>query len=160
MTNLNFSKDDFKRLIETYGSDIDRWPAAFQDPARAMMNSDATFTKPLMAEAVKLDEALASARLTPGTDMLKARILNGLESQPSRGMDQIANDRAARGMKYHTVAAMMVMSFVLGFAGSNFLQPNPAETGSSVFVENDWEELANEYGMSDVYEWVGLDTTL
>lgn len=157
MIDNDFTKESFKKLLETYGADKSRWPETLLAPAEKLMASAPEYTNSLLKEAKELDEALSAARVTPGTDILKARILGNLDPQTDNLQPRAANDRPVRSLKYHTVAAMMIMSFVLGFAGSNVLQVQPTENGNALMVDNGWEELAEDYGIADVYEWVGQD---
>ena len=150
------TQDEFIILVDTYGANTQSWPEDSKSEALAFVENNADIAKPLLLEARKLDEALDVAKITPGTDMLKARILLAVNELPSNQPAQAASQPTS-GLKYRAVATMMAISFVLGFAGANILQSENTDTNGSFMVDNEWEELADEYGMSDVYEWVGQD---
>ena len=150
------TQDEFIILVDTYGANTQRWPEDSRSEALAFVENHADIANPLLLEAKKLDEALDAVKITPGTDMLKARILQAVNELPSNQPAQAATQPTS-GLKYRAVAAMMAISFVLGFAGANILQSENTDTNGTFMVDNEWEELAGEYGMSDVYEWVGQD---
>lgn len=149
------TKDDFQRLVETYGANDSRWP---EEHRHAMINwqaENAAEAQAVLASEQELDMALDSARLEPGTDMLKARILSQLPKEETPALPQAANSNVRRfGQK--AVAALMLCAFTAGFAGASFLKvPVGAETDTqTLVVESEWEELAEDYGFDDVYEWV------
>ncbi len=151
------TQDEFTVLMDTYGANRERWPVSSKPGALAFIKDQPAIADPLLLEARKLDEALDAARITPGTDMLKARILNEVSQLPSNQPASTQPANSNPGMKYRAVAAMMAISFVLGFAGANYMQPNNSSASEAVMVDNEWEEFADEYGMGDVYEWVEQD---
>ncbi|MDO9062595.1 MAG: hypothetical protein Q7U92_26720 [Bradyrhizobium sp.] len=51
--------DQFRKLAEIWGGDIDRWPAAMQDAARAMAGGGETSR--ILAEQLRLDRLLSAA---------------------------------------------------------------------------------------------------
>ena len=55
--------EQFRQLAETWGSDIDRWPAATQDAARAMAADEQAAG--ILEEQLRLDRLFA---LAPGVD--------------------------------------------------------------------------------------------
>jgi len=117
----------------------------------------------LLNDAQVMDDALDSARLSPGTDILKARILAAATQTPQNNQT-VPQTPQRQGMGYRAVAAMTLFAFTLGFAGANMLggaNTNPAEDDQVLIAEtSEWQELADDYGLDDIYEWVeGTDTT-
>ncbi len=146
------TRDDFARLIEIYGANEARWPDHSRAAAQSFVEAHSRDAEQLLDGARKIDAALESARIEPGTDILKARIMSSLGHQDDA---PINIQPPARGFGYKVIAAMMAISFMMGFAGSNLLNQAaaPDETISLV-AENEWETLASDYGMDDVLSWV------
>ena len=150
------TREEFLTLVETYGADLTRWPEPSRVGARDLIDQAPDFTSPLLTQARDLDAALDAARITPGTDMLKARILNAAK-QPAAASPVPANAKPA-GLRYRAVAAMMAVSFVFGFAGANFVNTGDPVEETTLTADSEWEAFAEDFGMADVYAWVDQDT--
>jgi len=146
------TRDEFAQLIELYGADENRWPDNRRSDAQSFAKEHSADARQLLDDARNIDEALERARLEPGTDILKARIMNSLGQQDDRPAPV---QQAARGFGYKAIAAMMAISFMMGFAGSNLLGGS-AEQDETILLtaENEWETLASDYGMEDIVVWV------
>ncbi len=156
--------EEFENFIDLYGANFDIWP----DPAAAkrFAMDNAELTEKLLAEAREIDAALEQVRVTPGTDMLKARILSEIDRENVSA--EVPANSNKPGLGYKAAAAAMMMSFVLGFAGANMM---PAPDASDDFVltaedellsdddivltaDAEWESFAEDYGFDDIYDWV------
>jgi len=147
--------DEFKQYTETFGSDMSRWPEALQQAGRMFIKNNPETANSIISSERELDDLLDSGRIKPGTDMLQARIKASIEEQARP--HPIRSHR--KGLSYRAAAAMVAVSFSVGVAGTSALQvasgPEPTTTQ---LVENDWEDIADDYGMSDLYTWVGVDS--
>lgn len=152
------TRDEFKKLIETFGSRETRWPVDYKAEMLGYMNTYPADAQNILHEEQALDLALDSVRLEPGTDMLKARILSALPKQEAEALPVAANDRSF-GQK--AVAALMLFAFAFGFTGASFLKlPGISENEAPLYASQEWEDIATDYGMDDVYEWVGFSEDL
>lgn len=146
--------DDFKRLVETYGSNAARWPEEQRSEMQAFMRVHPKVAESILLSEQILDETLDSVRLEPGTDMLKARILSSLPEAREDVLPTPANNNLAR-FSQKAVAALMLLAFTVGFAGASFLKlPTTGENETYDVATADWEELAEDYGMDEIYAWV------
>jgi len=150
------TRDEFLKLIETYGADQSRWPEASLSEAQAFITKNPEYASGLLAEANRLDGALEIARIAPGTDMLKARILSAARSSGVAAANPAP--LKPQGLRYRAVAAMVTGAFVLGFTGANYLNGGDVTNDPGLTADNEWEEIADDYGMSDVYAWARQDT--
>lgn len=151
------TRDEFIRLVETFGASESRWPENYKNEMLVFRAENAAEAEAIISREAELDQALETVRLEPGTDMLKARILSQLQSEEAANVPQPANsNRSSFGHK--AVAALMLMAFTVGFAGASVLKMPSTDDGTLVGeAESDWEELAElaeDYGMDDIYEWV------
>jgi hypothetical protein len=65
----------FKALLEAYGADVERWPVATRDAARARIAEGGADDAALLREAAALDALLGEAAPTPASSALLGRIL-------------------------------------------------------------------------------------
>ncbi len=156
------TRDDFIKIVETYGVNPGRWPQDQRAQAKKFMNAHPDEAAIIMDADHNLDHALETARLTPGTDMLKARIKSAAQSTPQTHIPNPASSR--RGFGYRAMAAMVLAAFSLGFAGANLMNSAEPETITQdttyQLADNNWEDIAEDYGFSEIYEWVEqTDTT-
>lgn len=76
--------EDFSQLLETHGSNWQRWPDRLRSEAQALL-TESPEAQALYEEARRLDSALDQFHLAPAGDRLKASILErtaGLQQQP------------------------------------------------------------------------------
>lgn len=148
------TQDEFKNLIETYGSSEARWPEDYKAEMLGFVKTHPTDAQNILDAERSLDLALDSVRLEPGIDMLKARILSSLPKEDIKPLPVAANDRSF-GQK--AVAALMLFAFAFGFTGASFLKlPGISAAEAPIYANQEWEDIATDYGMDDVYEWVGI----
>ncbi len=148
------TRDEFTRLVETYGATESRWPDEYRAEMIAWRIDNAGAAEAILRSEGDLDKVLESARLEPGTDMLKARILNQIAETSEEPLPVPANNNIAR-FSQKAVAALMLFAFSVGFAGASFLKlPGSGEEPSYEVASSDWEELAEDYGMDEIYAWV------
>lgn len=159
MNPKDFDRHDFERLVETYGASETRWPEDYRQAMITWRAENAVEAEAILVSERELDMALNTIRMEPGTDMLKARIMGQLPKEkpvamPQSGYHAVNNNVRSFGQK--AVAAMMLFAFSVGFAGASFLKlPGGDEDVSQTLVaETEWEEIATDYGMDDIYEWV------
>lgn len=155
MTSKDLSRDDFKTLVETYGAKDARWPEEHRQAMIAWRADNEADAETILASERDLDVALDSIRMEPGTDMLKARILSQLPKAEPAALPQPANSNI-RTFGQKAVAAMMLLAFTVGFAGASILKmPGTDEAvPQTLTAESEWEDIATDYGMDDIYEWV------
>lgn len=123
MTNANETTiQNFQHLMETYGSDRTRWPAAVRANAEALLATDAQ-AREMLAEAVALDRLLDQAP-TVSIDRERAlaqRILTaaGVHTQAIGTVANVVAFRvpAARlpVVVHRAAAAALAASLLLGF---------------------------------------------
>ena len=145
---------EFTELVETYGAVPGRWPDDRREAAQTFITSNPDLCEPILAEEAALEELLNNARLNPGTDMLKARIMSSIDAPSSN--DQIREPERARLFRFghKAMAALMLVSFSLGFAGASVLQLPSQNDDMVESVSDDWAELADDYGVDDIYDWL------
>jgi len=153
------TKDEFVRLVETYGASERRWPESHRQDMIAWCSSNGEEAESILSSERDLDEALESVRLEPGTDMLQARIMSQVSKTAAVAHPQPVNsnirDSNIRSFGQKAVAALMLFAFTVGFAGASFLKLPGSENPDQIYVaESEWEELATDYDMDDVYAWV------
>jgi hypothetical protein len=62
----------FNLLVDIYGADLKRWPAAERDQARAMLAEDASEVRANLAAAAALDDLLTAHRIAdPGAALVR-----------------------------------------------------------------------------------------
>lgn len=151
--------EDFRDLIDTYGANQRRWPEHMRAPARAFIKAKPELTTNLLHNAQELDNHIESARIQPGTDILKARILSGLKLRQEDIIipEPVVQHKSTRGFGFGSMAAMMALSFMFGLAGANAWNSDISETPTILTAENEWEDLAQEYEFDDIYEWVSTN---
>ncbi len=156
MTQIIMTQEDFTRLVETYGAKESRWPDEYRAQMQAFAADNAEAAKAVLEDEALLDTALDSVRAAPGTDMLKARILNNLPQHTAANQPEAPRSKFSMfGQK--AVAALMLLAFTVGFTGASFLKlPGSGDDAGAVYASNEWEELATDYGMDDIFEWVGV----
>ncbi len=148
------TRDEFLRTVETYGANAARWPDAYRADMLAWQAENTADAAAILASEGELDRALDTIRLEPGTDMLKARILNQLPETATDAVPVPANNNLAR-FSQKAVAALMLFAFSVGFAGASFLKlPSSGEETSYDVASSDWEELAEDYELDEIYAWV------
>lgn len=74
--------DAFAALAETYGADLDRWPLAHRDAARALIVRDPARADGILAAERRLDQLLAFAPDHPPSDALRAAVLASASAKP------------------------------------------------------------------------------
>lgn len=148
--------EDFSKFVETFGANIARWPEDIQLSARAFIEANPHIAESMLGEAAAFDAALEDARLSPGTDMLKARILKAAQAQSVEQAPAAEAPSNRKGFGYRAVAAMVLASFALGFAGANLTAPVTEEISEAEYLaaNSEWQTLAEEIGISEIYEWV------
>lgn len=105
----------FGTLLEAYGAEPSRWPAAERAAAEAFAAEHASTVSPLLREARALDAALSQALAVdaPSHDLLAARILR---LRPAA----MALDRRA----LVALAACAVFGVLLGYGGAVLAPPS------------------------------------
>ena len=161
--------NEFTALVETYGANSARWPDDKREVAIAFMKTRKEDCAIVLNAEQNLDNLLDSGRLNPGTDILKARIMSSIDNQPVQSVDNTTSRRRVGSSFGHkAIAAMMLVSFSLGFGGASVLKLPVQNTDSGNYVasenpedylSNEWAELADDYGMGDVYDWVDSDSS-
>lgn len=161
--------NDFKTLVETYGARSARWPDDQRDIALAFMQNQKADCESVLQAERGLDDLLEGARLSPGTDILKARIMSSIETEPSQADDlPQTRGRVIRGFGHKAMAALMLLSFTLGFGGASVLKLPAQNEGPDNYIAseatsdndtNEWAELADDYGLGDIYDWVDTEDT-
>lgn len=149
---------EFTELVETYGADSARWPEDRRSIALAFMQSHKAECEPILAEEARLDGLLDGARLSPGTDILKARILSSIEAPVVETAETSQPRGRVISFGHKAIAAMMLVSFSMGFAGASVMKL-PGQDTEMVSVtddniSNEWAELADDFDLDDIYEWV------
>lgn len=171
--------DDFKALIAAYGSQPERWPDAARPAALKFMAEHKTLVSPALDAEAELDRAIARGHITPGTDLLQARILQDLAAKSGAANDpapaapktapRTAPNRApAWGLRAAAlivgVCAAGLITAVLSAALWRSMdsvrtpssqiqagaQQNPSLTSEALL----WADAALDYGVADIYEWV------
>lgn len=151
------TREDFLKFAETYGGNISRWPEEVGAEAQSFLDADSEYANQILQDAGELDNALERARVAPGTDMLKARILTA--ARVAGATPQVASSSKPQGLRYRAVAALVAGAFVLGFTGANYLNSDiNYEDVTMVSADSEWQDLADDYGMDELYAWVGQDT--
>ena len=112
------SPERFRRLVETYGAEVERWPEAERPAAWALLALSAE-AKEAWREAAPLDEALRTVTPPPPSDALAAR----LSDLPLRSDKAKPNSpRRWRWIAYRwlawpvAVAATAMLFFALGLS--------------------------------------------
>jgi len=152
---------DFKILVETFGANSARWPEDRQAEAQNFMRAHPEAARDVLQSEAGLDDLLETGRMSPGTDMLKARIKASVITEPV--MKAPIPRRSGFGHK--AVAALMLASFAVGFGGANYFGPSESEfitelEDDTYTASNEWTEFADDYGMSEIYEWVDAEDDL
>jgi len=153
------TKEDFNRLVETYGASEARWPEENRAAMIAWRSENPAEAEAILASERDLDMALDGVRMEPGTDMLKARILGQLPKENTSALPQAGYQAAnsnVRRFGQKAVAALMLFAFSVGFGGASFLKlpTDGDDVSQNLVAEAEWEELAEDYGFDDIYEWV------
>jgi len=135
--------NQFKEFIETFGSNPARWPEDRKMAANAFIKDNGAAAQSLLDAEAAFDQLLETARVSPGTDILKARILNKVDA-PKIESQQPAN-RPSFG--YKAIAALMTLSFTVGFAGASYFNGSATESveDQDYFVSAEWSDLAEDY---------------
>ncbi len=152
---------EFTELVETYGADSARWPDDLREAASLFMQANKADCDAILVDEARLDSLLEGARLNPGTDMLKARILSSIEAPVAQSTS--TETAPARGRVFSfghkAIAAMMLLSFSLGFAGASVLKLPGQDNITDDYVTTEWAELADDYDLGDIYDWVDSEDT-
>jgi hypothetical protein len=133
MSTEKMTLEEFTGLLDRFGADAARWPAALQPPAHVLLQSS-TEAKRLHREAVQLDECLDAALPDLGTEdlpRLKRRILEQIGSSLRENSAVLrfwtwlmAGPRVAHVVLVRP-AALAMIPLVLGFAlGLTFPESN------------------------------------
>lgn len=132
----------FKRLAETYGGDISRWPEAEREPARAFAADHAELSGTLLAEAAALDQLLASA--------------GGVDARPSLedaiGMGAPAVGRPVMRQpspRWTGVAAAITLTLGAGLGWASAPAPDPFNALAST---NAFSALESAEGLDAINE--------
>jgi ferric-dicitrate binding protein FerR (iron transport regulator) len=72
---LEMTRERFAGLAEAYGGEIARWPQDEREAAAALVAADPDFTRPTLAAASDLDEALAQWPAPPMRAALRETVL-------------------------------------------------------------------------------------
>lgn len=97
-TEFEMTPERFAVLVDTFGSDIGRWPVPMQAPAHARVGSDPLAARQF-AEAQTFDRLLGLAPTTAASPDLVERILAGAARQP-----KIERARTASAAENNVVA--------------------------------------------------------
>ncbi len=120
--------DDFSQLLETHGSNWQRWPDQLRSEAQALL-AESPEARTLFEEARRLDTVLDQFRLAPAGDQLKASILErtaGLQQQPLRTLTGETQPwRLLSLARVALFAGLFLLGIMLGSSGSLFA---PAHT--------------------------------
>ena len=133
--------DRFKAILEAYGGDERRWPAAEREAARAFAASS-TEAQRHLAEARALDHLLDRAASSASSRALEDRIL---ASFPSGGM--AARDVRRRWIPAGAIAASLVLGLATGAALPSLTglqtqeQRDPALVAFSDLENDLWDDL-------------------
>ena len=116
------NKEDFKILVNSYGSDILRWPEALRDAAVPLFVECATITQ----EAAALDALLDGYKVEDASTTLSNKILRAAHDNDN--MPVIFRSFWAK-------ASMMAACAIIGFYVG------------SISIQTDTKYVANESGM-------------
>jgi hypothetical protein len=143
MTGANISELDearFARLVEAYGADPKRWPAAEREPAQILVSSNAAAQR-LLAEARALDLALSSSPPPAISAALERRLLSDFDRAQRRWSLRKLIDSVTQivwpGAPIWQPAAVFGLALAFGIALAILapLDLRPSEDGStSVFA--------------------------
>lgn len=103
----------FDQLLEAYGADFARWPAAERAGGAAFAEAHAAAVGAALAEARALDEMLGAPDEAPDVALLSARILKQVP-------------RAVQGFSARAswaLAACALLGVVLGYGGGQLAAP-------------------------------------
>lgn len=154
------TKTDFITLLETYGAKPENWPSDKRAEGQAFIDTHTDIAAPLLADAARIDAMLdaASGDSPAPSDLLSARILKAARNTAQEQSPQ----QVERSWPFARMAAMMAVTFALGFMGGQFsptLSPNaPSSIDTTLVAEAEdvtgWLDTSDFLGMDEVYSWV------
>lgn len=149
--------EEFTHMVSAYGADPQRWPDEQLAAAQIFVSGHKAAAERILKDAEKLDEALSLLNPSPPSDLLRRRVMAGLDGEPkNQTAKHTVFQTSAPG--WRGIAAMVVCAFGLGFGGAHLMQagsitPEMAYAEASSAQEN-WELAANDLGLEEVYSWV------
>ena len=152
------NEQKFQKLVDTFGSQPDRWPEDVREHARAFIN-----THPELAEAMMQDESTLDAWLdelprSEPSDLLRRRILNQAKSEiPPVELSRF-------GRPWMGVAAMILAAFIAGYGLGQWgpvseensrleAQIMDEDLYEMAALDTAWQSAATDLGISDIYSW-------
>ncbi len=154
------NENEFQKLIETFGSEPDRWPDDERARALTFKNTYPEIADAVMREDKALDAWLDEATAPPASDLLRQRILNQAKAEV------LVAQRTGHWKAWTSVAAMILAAFVAGYGLGQWTPPTTDDTMLEAqasdeddmielaAVETAWQSAATDLGMSDIYRWV------
>lgn len=108
------NKEDFKILVNSYGSDILRWPEALRDQAAPMFAKH----KELVADAAELDALLDAYRVEDVSSKLLERIMVAAEEKTALRASILMFCKKELGIRHPAAiaASLALFGFVTGFS--------------------------------------------
>ena len=146
------TRQDFERLVQTYGSKANNWPVNIRESALNFISENPDDIAATLMEEEQLDLLLDKFEAQPASELLKARILKKAQITPQ-------NFPAVRPrMEWQKIAAMLFMAFSTGFIGAKVISPSTVEAPiDPLLAENtqeEWSDMADNLGLDDIYAWV------
>lgn len=149
--------EEFQNMVAAYGADPQKWPDHQRADAQTFASSHQEAVQPILEHAEKLDAALSLLTPSAPSDLLRRRIVGGLDAGAQNGATAYAAQRKSVP-GWRSIAAMVVCAFGLGFGGAQFMSANNDSADISYVeasaAQENWQLAANDLGLEDVYIWV------
>lgn len=128
MTTGKMTLERLRTVIEAYGTDTARWPAAEREPAAALVAESAA-ARALLAAAAPLDELLDAVPAVAPTPAMRAAILAAAPRatpRPGDGWRALIGDLGG----WRLAGAVLAASLVLGIVSGGWLSTGLATESS------------------------------
>lgn len=126
-------KSEFLQYLQTYGSQINKWPSKLQAQATFMAND--TQLRRNIEEEIKLDQWLDDYHVPNADDVFQAQIMRSINADIMQQKPSI--------MRFLVPATMMACIFVVGFI-SGLYQPSSDMLNYDDIIEVAMFEVVSE----------------